>query len=113
MCTFPLEDPLCPQSAPGIPPSNLYHAIQHRFYMAKRDVVCVAAVGFRCCRAAAPCGTCAACQTFCWQPLATSYANPVMVVDEIDKSAADGTYDPLGALYSLLAHDTAAEFSTA
>jgi|GEM_PF-6738590 len=36
-----------------------------------------------------------------------------MVVDEIDKSAADGTYDPLGALYSLLAHDTAAEFSTA
>ena len=30
------------------------------------------------------------------------YANPVMVVDEIDKSAADGTYDPLGALYSLL-----------
>ena len=33
-----------------------------------------------------------------------------MVVDEIDKSAADGTYDPLGALYSLLEHDTAAEF---
>ena len=38
------------------------------------------------------------------------YANPVMVIDEIDKSAADGTYDPLGALYSLLEHDTAAEF---
>lgn len=38
------------------------------------------------------------------------YANPVMVVDEIDKSAADSTYDPLGALYSLLEHDTAAEF---
>ena len=38
------------------------------------------------------------------------YANPVMVVDEIDKSAADGTYDPLGALYSLLEHDTASEF---
>jgi len=38
------------------------------------------------------------------------YANPVMVVDEIDKSAADGAYDPLGALYSLLEHDTAAEF---
>ncbi len=38
------------------------------------------------------------------------YANPVMVVDEIDKSAADGTYDPLGALYSLLEHDTATEF---
>lgn len=38
------------------------------------------------------------------------YANPVMVIDEIDKSATDGTYDPLGALYSLLEHDTAAEF---
>ncbi|MBL8382025.1 MAG: AAA family ATPase [Burkholderiales bacterium] len=38
------------------------------------------------------------------------YANPVMLVDEIDKSAADGAYDPLGALYSLLEHDTAAEF---
>jgi ATP-dependent Lon protease len=38
------------------------------------------------------------------------YANPVMVVDEIDKSAADGAYDPLGSLYSLLEHDTAAEF---
>lgn len=38
------------------------------------------------------------------------YANPVMVIDEIDKSAADGTYDPLGALYSLLEHDTASEF---
>jgi ATP-dependent Lon protease len=38
------------------------------------------------------------------------YANPVMVVDEIDKSATDGAYDPLGALYSLLEHDTAAEF---
>lgn len=38
------------------------------------------------------------------------YANPVMVIDEIDKSAADGAYDPLGALYSLLEHDTAAEF---
>lgn len=38
------------------------------------------------------------------------YANPVMVIDEIDKSSTDGTYDPLGALYSLLEHDTAAEF---
>ena len=38
------------------------------------------------------------------------YANPVMVVDEIDKAATDGQYDPLGALYSLLEHDTAREF---
>ena len=38
------------------------------------------------------------------------YANPVMVVDEIDKASGDGAYDPLGALYSLLEHDTAAEF---
>ncbi|TAK90208.1 MAG: AAA family ATPase [Burkholderiaceae bacterium] len=39
-----------------------------------------------------------------------SYANPVMVVDEIDKAAVDGQYDPLGALYSLLEPDTAEEF---
>jgi len=38
------------------------------------------------------------------------YANPVMVVDEIDKAAADGQYDPLGALYGLLEQDTAREF---
>ena len=38
------------------------------------------------------------------------YANPVMVVDEIDKASADGHYDPLGALYSLLEHDTAQHF---
>ena len=38
------------------------------------------------------------------------YANPVMVVDEIDKASADAQYDPLGALYSLLEHDTAQHF---
>lgn len=38
------------------------------------------------------------------------YANPVMVVDEIDKAGGDSQYDPLGALYSLLEHDTAREF---
>lgn len=38
------------------------------------------------------------------------YANPVMVVDEIDKASSDGAYDPLGAMYSLLEHDTATEF---
>ena len=38
------------------------------------------------------------------------YANPVMVVDEIDKASSDAQYDPLGALYSLLEHDTAHTF---
>lgn len=38
------------------------------------------------------------------------YANPVLVVDEIDKASADAQYDPLGALYSLLEHDTAQVF---
>ncbi len=38
------------------------------------------------------------------------YANPVIVVDEIDKASADAQYDPLGALYSLLEHDTAQGF---
>lgn len=38
------------------------------------------------------------------------YANPVMLVDEIDKAGADAQYDPLGALYSLLEHDTAHAF---
>jgi len=38
------------------------------------------------------------------------YANPVMVVDEIDKAGSDGQFDPLGALYSLLESKTAAKF---
>jgi ATP-dependent Lon protease len=38
------------------------------------------------------------------------YANPVMVVDEIDKARTEHAYDPLGALYSLLEHDTAEVF---
>ena len=38
------------------------------------------------------------------------YANPVMVVDEIDKARGEHAYDPLGALYSLLEHDTAQQF---
>ena len=40
-----------------------------------------------------------------------SYANPVMVVDEIDKAGGEHAYDPLGALYSLLEHDTAVDFT--
>lgn len=39
------------------------------------------------------------------------YANPVIVVDEIDKASGDAQYDPLGALYSLLEHDTAQSFT--
>ncbi|KMZ13591.1 ATP-dependent protease domain protein [Candidatus Burkholderia humilis] len=39
-----------------------------------------------------------------------SYANPVMTVDEIDKATGDAQYDPLGALYALLEHDTAQMF---
>ncbi len=38
------------------------------------------------------------------------YANPVMVVDELDKAADGGQYDPLGALYELLEVDTATRF---
>ncbi len=37
-------------------------------------------------------------------------ANPVMVLDEIDKTSADAQYDPLGPLYNLLEVDTAARF---
>ena len=39
------------------------------------------------------------------------YANPVMVVDEIDKARSEQAYDPLGALYSLLEGDTASDFT--
>lgn len=39
------------------------------------------------------------------------YANPVIVVDEIDKASSDAQYDPLGALYGLLEHDTAKHFT--
>jgi ATP-dependent Lon protease len=38
------------------------------------------------------------------------YANPVMVVDEIDKARSEHAYDPLGSLYTLMEHDTAASF---
>ena len=39
-----------------------------------------------------------------------SYANPVILVDEIDKAGGDTQYDPLGPLYALLEHDTATQF---
>lgn len=38
------------------------------------------------------------------------YANPVILVDEVDKAGRDVQYDPMGALYSLLEHDTAQHF---
>jgi ATP-dependent Lon protease len=38
------------------------------------------------------------------------YANPVIVVDEMDKAGSDGQYDPLGALYELLESRTATRF---
>ncbi len=38
------------------------------------------------------------------------YANPVLVLDEIDKAGGDTQYDPLGALYGLLEQETAREF---
>jgi len=39
------------------------------------------------------------------------YANPVIVVDEIDKASNFAQYDPLGALYGLLEQDTAKIFT--
>jgi ATP-dependent Lon protease len=39
-----------------------------------------------------------------------SYANPVIMVDELDKASAETQYDPLGALYSLLERETATAF---
>ncbi len=38
------------------------------------------------------------------------YANPLILVDELDKVSGDSQYDPLGALYALLEHDTARAF---
>ena len=38
------------------------------------------------------------------------YANPLIVLDEVDKAGGDNRYDPMGSLYSLLEHDTAKSF---
>lgn len=35
------------------------------------------------------------------------YANPLLVLDEVDKAGGDSRYDPMGALYGLLERDTA------
>lgn len=37
-------------------------------------------------------------------------ANPLIVLDEVDKAGGDARYDPMGALYELLEHDTARRF---
>lgn len=38
------------------------------------------------------------------------FANPLFVLDEIDKAGGDSRYDPLGALYTLLEPETAQRF---
>ncbi len=38
------------------------------------------------------------------------YANPLVVLDEVDKAGGDTRYDPMGALYGLLEQDTARQF---
>ena len=38
------------------------------------------------------------------------YANPLLVLDEVDKAGGDHRYDPMAALYGLLERDTAASF---
>jgi ATP-dependent Lon protease len=39
-----------------------------------------------------------------------SFANPVVVLDEVDKAGGDARYDPMGALYTLLEQETARDF---
>ena len=41
------------------------------------------------------------------------FANPVVVLDEVDKAGGDHRYDPMGALYTLLERDTALAFKDA
>ena len=38
------------------------------------------------------------------------FANPVVVLDEVDKAGGDTRYDPMGALYGLLEKETASHF---
>ena len=38
------------------------------------------------------------------------YANPLVVLDEVDKAGGDSRYDPMGSLYGLLERDTARTF---
>ena len=38
------------------------------------------------------------------------FANPIVVLDEVDKAGGDSRYDPMGALYGLLEKETARHF---
>jgi len=38
------------------------------------------------------------------------FANPLIVLDEVDKAGGDARYDPMGSLYGLLEPETAAHF---
>jgi ATP-dependent Lon protease len=38
------------------------------------------------------------------------FANPVVILDEVDKAGGDSRYDPLGALYGLLEPETSRQF---
>lgn len=38
------------------------------------------------------------------------YANPLIVLDEVDKAGGDSRYDPMGGLYALLESETARHF---
>lgn len=38
------------------------------------------------------------------------FANPIVVLDEVDKAGGDSRYDPMGALYGLLERETACHF---
>lgn len=42
--------------------------------------------------------------------VASQYANPVFLIDEIDKASGSRDYDPLGAFYTLLENGTASKF---
>lgn len=39
-----------------------------------------------------------------------NFANPLMLLDEVDKAGGDSRYDPMGALYGLLERETARNF---
>lgn len=42
--------------------------------------------------------------------LLNQFANPVVIIDEIDKAGKQTEYDPLGTLYTLLERETASDF---
>ena len=38
------------------------------------------------------------------------FANPVLILDEVDKAGGDARYDPMGALYGLMENETSCQF---